>query len=279
MYLPSQLRRIIPRSVTKAIRNSYLYILDIRDTLSGSTNDLTPPRSLHHVGDGDFNTIGRSFCAHFVDICQLKPDDTILDIGCGTGRMAIPLLDYLNDSGSYCGFDISPKAITWCKQHITSKNSRFSFTHADIMNQEYNPNGKVRATDYVFPCHDESLDFAFATSVFTHMRTSEVRHYLCEIRRALKPQGKVMLTFYILDDLAISSMKNGKASMNFNVKLQDFFSIDHQTPERAIAYSEPQLLALLQEAKLSLVDPIYWGNWSGRPSMLDYQDVVVVSNT
>lgn len=278
MYLHSRLRRFIPRSVTRAIRNIYLRILDCNDVLSGKANDLIPPRSLHYVGGGDFKEIGKSFFEHFIKICQLKPDSMILDIGCGTGRMAVPLLDYLNESGSYCGFDISQKAITWCRNHITTKNPRFLFTYADIVNREYNPKGKISASDYIFPCSNEFIDFAFATSVFTHMRAAEVRQYLSEIRRTLKPQGKAMLTFYILDELAIDLIQNGKASMNFNIKLPDCFAVDEQTPERAIAYSESQLLGFLEEANLELMDPIYWGSWSGKTDALDFQDVIVVGN-
>ena len=61
MYLHSRLRRFIPRSVTRAIRNIYLRILDCNDVLSGKANDLIPPRSLHYVGGGDFKEIGKSF--------------------------------------------------------------------------------------------------------------------------------------------------------------------------------------------------------------------------
>ena len=87
-----------------------------------------------------------------------------------------------------------------------------------------------------------------------------------------------MLTFYILDELALGLMRNGKASMSFNVNLPDCFTVDYRAPEIAIAYSESQLFELLQEANLNLVDPIYWGGWSGKTSTLDFQDVVVVSN-
>jgi hypothetical protein len=64
---------------------------------------------------------------------------------------------------------------------------------------------------------------------------------------------------------------------NFDIDLTDFFTIDRQTPERAIAYSESQLLEFLREAGLCLVPPIHHGSWSDRPEeCLGLQDVVVV---
>jgi SAM-dependent methyltransferase len=268
--------RALPRPLVRGLRNLSLGLLDLRDRLIGLRDDLIPPRQLHFVGGGDFKAIGQAFVGHFVQICSLKPDETVLDIGCGTGRMAIPLLRYLDGSGAYVGFDVSREAIRWCRDHITSRNALFSFVHADIRNMEYNANGGIAASEYIFPCGDESIDFAFATSVFTHLRANDVKRYLSEIRRVLKPAGRAMLTFYIIDEMARRLMDDDKASLNFDVNLMDCFTIDGRTPERAIAYSESQLMEFLREAKLAPIAPVHYGSWSGRPSMLDAQDVVVV---
>lgn len=45
------------------------------------------------------------------------------------------------------------------------------------------------------------------------------------------------------------------------------------------AYSKKQLETLLKQTKLSLIDSIYFGNWSGRSNMLEFQDVVLVKKT
>jgi SAM-dependent methyltransferase len=267
----------LPRPIVRALRDAWLGVLDLRDRFLGSRDDLTPPRRLHFVGGGDFKVIGQVFLGHFVRVCGLRPEETVLDIGCGTGRMAIPLLGYLDRSGAYVGFDVSREAVRWCQDHITSRNPAFTFVHADIRNLEYNANGAISASRYAFPCGDESIDFAFATSVFTHLRADDVTHYLGEIRRVLKPAGRAMLTFFIIDDVARRLMADGKASLNFDVDLADCFTIDEKTPERAIAYPESRIMALLREAGLVLVPPVYFGSWSGRPGMLDTQDLIVVS--
>ena len=236
---------------------------------------MTPPRSMHFVGGGDFKAIGEAFVGHFVKICDLRPNEMVLDIGCGSGRMAIPLLQYLDGSGAYVGFDISQKAIRWCQDHVTRRNPDFLFHFSDIYNLEYNPHGKISASEYEFPCEDESIDFAFASSVFTHMREEEVRHYLSELGRVLKPAGRAMLNFFIIDDTARRLMEEDRGLLNFSVKLEDCYTIDAQTPERAIAYSDGQIQRLFEEAGLNH-SPVLYGSWSGRPSMLDSQDVVIV---
>jgi SAM-dependent methyltransferase len=155
--------------------------------------------------------------------------------------MAIPLLKYLNNSGGYIGFDISKRAIRWCKKNITSKNPKFSFYLADIYNKAYNHRGKLTASEYKFPFEDERIDFAFATSVFTHMMPKDLRHYLFELERSLKPGGRAMLTFFIIDDKAHQMMNENESSFNFKYKNSDCYSIDGKVPEIAIAFSENTL--------------------------------------
>src|SRR5215212_241626 len=43
------------------------------------------------VGDGNYRAIGTEYLGHYVRIGGLKPTDRVLDIGCGIGRMAVPL--------------------------------------------------------------------------------------------------------------------------------------------------------------------------------------------
>src|SRR5215211_609011 len=98
-----------------------------------------PPEDVHHVGRGDFLATGRMWRAHFIELAYLEPHDDVLDIGCGVGRIAVGLTEYL--TGRYEGFDISPAAIAWCQENITSRYPNFRFTVADIGNTVYNPEG------------------------------------------------------------------------------------------------------------------------------------------
>jgi SAM-dependent methyltransferase len=267
----------LPRPLVRSVRDSYLFVLDLKDSIQGRRDDLVPPRSLHYVGGGDFRRIGQQHLNQFIDLCTLRPDETVLDIGCGTGRMAVPLLSYLNESGSYTGFDIAPKAIRWCQRHISVRNPRFSFVFADIYNKEYNPRGRSSAAEYRFPCDTAAVDFAFATSVFTHMRTAEVKRYLTELRRVMAPSGRAMLSFFILDEFNRRLVREGRASFRFDTALDGCFTVDPRTPERAIAYTEASLMALFAEAGLEIRPPIAYGSWSGRAGVLDAQDIVIAT--
>ena len=279
MYQFEKYSQKLPRSFVKFLRYLYLSFLDIKDQFEGKSKGLIPPRSLHYIGGGDFQTIGDNFIQHFINVGNLDPSETILDIGCGTGRMAIPLMKYLSPSGRYLGFDISEKAIAWCQRTITKQNPNFSFHFANIRNTEYNPNGKLSAIDYRFPCEDNTIDFAFATSVFTHMRRDEVTHYIRELHRTLKPTGRAMLSFFILDEENDHLMHNENAMLKFNHEIDGYYTVDPKTPERAIAYRVETVNSIISNTGLHFRQPILYGSWSGRASMLDTQDFVILTKT
>src|SRR3712207_8357957 len=46
-----------------------------------------------------------------------------------SGRMARPLARYLDDDGSYAGFDVNPVGVGWCQSRYPE---RFAFVHAQV---------------------------------------------------------------------------------------------------------------------------------------------------
>jgi hypothetical protein len=109
------------------------------------------------------------------------------------------------------------------------------------------------------------------------MRTAEVKRYLTELRRVLAPSGRAMLSFFVLDDVNQRLVREGRASFQFDTELDDCFTVDPRTPERAIAFTEESLRALFLEAGLAIKSPIAYGSWSGRAGVLDAQDVVIAT--
>ncbi len=95
--------------------------------------------------------------------------------------MAVELTGYLSNAGEYWGFDVGARGIQWCQTHITPRFPNFHFWRSDIYNKAYNPRGKIASREFKFPYSNAYFDFAFLTSVFTHMLLPDVKHYLGEI--------------------------------------------------------------------------------------------------
>lgn len=141
---------------TRRFLNGWLdFAREMRDiageTLRGREESPLPPVWLRDVGPSDFETTGREFLGYFIELGGLRPRDAVLEIGCGPGRMALPLTRYLNREGHYVGMDIVAKAINWCRRNISRRYPNFRFHHVDITNRRYNPTGTVHADEYIFP--------------------------------------------------------------------------------------------------------------------------------
>ena len=155
------LNNYLPPYIKPFLRKVYYLGADVIDTLKGK-DDLTPPRSMIFVGDGDFRKVGEEFKKYFIDLAEIRPDVRALDVGCGIGRMAVPLTSYLSSAGEYWGFDIVKEGIEWCRDKITSRFSNFHFDRVDIYNKNYNPRGKLSAGRYTFFYPNEYFDFVFS---------------------------------------------------------------------------------------------------------------------
>ena len=270
------LRQRIHGTRTKSVlRRGYYLPNDALDLVLKRRDPLVPPKGKIFVGDqGDFVETGDEFFGYFTDLAQLTPDDDVLEVGSGIGRMARPLTTYL-DKGTYEGLDIVPSGIRWCNRAITRRYPNFRFQLADVRNDAYNPRGSMRARDYVFPYPDKSFDFVFLTSVVTHMLPADMTNYLNQVGRVLRDGGRCLLTFFLLNPESKDLLTEGRSSLDFDVALDGCWTIDAAAPERAIAYEEQDVRASLVSAGLIVREPIEYGSWCGRPRYLSYQDIVI----
>lgn len=269
------IKRWLTRPVRTFIRRIYYYLMNpIYLLLCPRDKLLPPPAKRAFMSKGDFEKVGDEFFQYFIELGALKPDEKVLDVGCGTGRMAVPLTKYLDKRGSYEGFDIVPEGIKWCQEKITSQYPNFRFQLADIFNKRYNPKGKYKASEYKFPYENESFDFVFLTSVFTHMLPEDMENYFREITLVLKKGGRCLITFFLLNEESEQLINKGKSSLDFKYKFATYQIIDTGIPEKAICYDEAFILGLYEKHGLKIKLPVHYGSWCGRTDFLSYQDII-----
>jgi SAM-dependent methyltransferase len=267
------LKYLLPYRVKNLLKRAYYSAADIFDFVTGRKDKKYPPRRLNFVGSSEFKKVGKDFLAYFKDLGGLKSYHRVLDIGCGVGRIAIPLTGYLHSPGRYFGFDIVKKGIEWGKKNITPKNPHFEFIHADIKNQFYNPKGSLQSQEFLFPGQDQSYDFCLATSVFTHMLPDEINHYLAESARILKPGGKLFATFFLLPK---GDHKEYLTEwIKFRYKYQKLAYYSHKNCiEAEVGYSVEWVKKMLGRHHFSNIK-IYPGQWRDAKKGVSYQDMVV----
>lgn len=252
-----------------------LRALDARDRITGRSDRLVPPRRLQFVGHSDFVETGDEFARHLRELAGLRPSDRVVDVGCGIGRMARPLTRILDpgQGGHYEGFDVNRDGIGWCRRRY-HRYPHFRFTVADLFNQRYNPGGAATAAEYRFPYEDGSADLVVCTSVLTHLLEADADHYLAEIARVLAPGGRVLATFFLLNDTSRTLIHHGRAHLAFLDAHEHVAVLDEGMPEEAVAYTDEWVFETLRRHGL-LLTGLHPGSWCGREEHLSFQDIVV----
>lgn len=255
-------------------------IRDTFDLLLGQRDPLIPPTRMMFDGPRDisvFRKNGYEFLRYYIELCMLKRDEKILDVGCGIGRKTIPLTKYLDENGRYEGFDIVNVGIDWCKKTISNKYPNFHFEFADVFNNHYNLKGKYKPSEYKFPFENESFDFVVLGSVFTHMLPEDMENYFSEIVRVLKKRGRCLISFFLLNRESLGIINAGKSTMDFRYEMGKYRTINAKMPEDAICYDELYILGLYEKYGLIIKDPIRYGSWCERNKYLSYQDIIIAT--
>ncbi|WP_187369436.1 class I SAM-dependent methyltransferase [Baekduia soli] len=268
----------MPEPLHERARTSLrLRALDLRDRVGRRSDRLVPPRRLDFVGHSDFVDTGDEFLRHFRELGALARDERVLDVGCGIGRMARPLAGYLSPKGSYDGFDVNPEGIAWCRDRYAGRPN-FRFELVDLFNRRYNPAGTLSAETFAFPYADACFDLVIATSVMTHLLESETDRYLGEIGRVLAPGGRLLATWFLLDDLSRRAIADGRAGLPFLDPEQRVAVVSDDLPEEAVAYDRGWVMEAFRRHGLELAS-IHPGTWRGDDDGCSFQDIVVGTKT
>ena len=257
------------------VREQLLKLSDRIDKRCDGAGYITPPKHLsNQYGGGSFSEIGLEFFGKLLNYCDLQRNARVLDVGCGIGRIALPLTAYLNEAGSYDGFDILD-GVEYCDRALSTNFKNFRFQKADIHSSFYNPQGRAQPEDYIFPYGNESFDLVLSTSVMTHLKPAAVRNYLSESSRVLDRDGYSFHTMFLLNTESKEMIEQKLDSYGFGYHVEDFLTNDPLHVESAIAINEDRIIQFHRDAGLE-IEQIIYGNWCGRTGPYrSHQDIVV----
>jgi ubiquinone/menaquinone biosynthesis C-methylase UbiE len=113
-----------------------------------------------------------------VDQALLKPGESILDVGCGTGGVTIPAKLRVGENGNAAGIDPSPEMIAVAKKKASRTGLEIDFRIGVIESLPY-PDGTFDAVTSSLMMHH----------LPEHLRSKG----LAEIKRVLKPGGRILI--------------------------------------------------------------------------------------
>jgi SAM-dependent methyltransferase len=155
------------------------------------------------VGGSDPARIGGANFNAILENVPLRADDVVLDFGCGIGRTAVMLADFLKQ-GEIVGSDIIPGEIAFCETHVAGAFSNSSFFCLDAANPLYDSfvAATTTATQRLgegafFERFPNKFHLVVAFSVFTHFNPSMAEHYVKVLAPITRPGGNLLLTWFL----------------------------------------------------------------------------------
>lgn len=122
--------------------------------------------------------LGRVFRERTLRAAALRPGESVLDLGCGTGTLAIAAAKIVGSHGHVLGVDAAPDMIRLAriKAAAACSPARFELAAAEAL-----------------PVPDASVDAVLASLIFHHLPPDSKRRALSETARVLRPGGRLLL--------------------------------------------------------------------------------------
>lgn len=113
-----------------------------------------------------------------LDRAAVSPGDRVLDVGCGTGTLAIAATRRVGAAGAVCGVDAAPEMVARAKRKamIEGLEARFDVAPAQAL-----------------PFPENAFDVVLCTLMLHHLPAEGRSQALAEIRRVLRPGGRLLI--------------------------------------------------------------------------------------
>jgi ubiquinone/menaquinone biosynthesis C-methylase UbiE len=118
-----------------------------------------------------------AFREKLVRLARVKPGNSVLDIGCGTGSQAIAVKRQVGANGSVHGIDASPEMIARARQKAARARLDVAFSEGSVE---------------TLPFPDHQFDVVLSIMMLHHLPRSLRPVCAREVQRVLKPGGHVM---------------------------------------------------------------------------------------
>jgi ubiquinone/menaquinone biosynthesis C-methylase UbiE len=112
------------------------------------------------------------------DLARIGPGEAVLDVGCGTGTMALAAKRRVGESGWVVGIDPSPQMLAGARRKAARAGLAVDFQLAGVDRLDL---------------PDDAFDVAMGTFMIHHLPDKVTRSGLAELRRVLKPGGRLLL--------------------------------------------------------------------------------------
>ena len=164
---------------------------------------------------------------------RLRPNHSLLDVGCGTLRAGRHFIRYL-DAERYSGFELSPKALDFAHSLIEREGLADKMPTLTLN----------KSRTLCFPELNNQFDYLLAQSVFTHLMPEHIEECFAHVGKLMHEQSLFFFTFGESAKLEQRSEKGFQQPFSFFEGLAATYGF---CVERRNDYDHPrgQIMALL----------------------------------
>jgi ubiquinone/menaquinone biosynthesis C-methylase UbiE len=120
----------------------------------------------------------RAFRAELIELARLAPGEAVLDVGCGTGTLAVAAKRRVGAHGTVHGIDPSPEMVARARSKARTRGLEVVFDEAVVQS---------------LPFPDGTFDAALAVLTFHQLPHDDVQTSLREVERVLEPGGRLFV--------------------------------------------------------------------------------------
>ena len=131
-------------------------------------------------------TLGRLARVHQNIVSRLEAGDRVLDLGCGTGVLAVELA---RKGIGVIAVDISPPMLAQAARRVYEMGMGDQITLREL-----------GAVDLDTAFQDATFDVVVSTLVFSELSDDDIEYVLAECRRILRPGGRLLVADEVLSD-------------------------------------------------------------------------------
>src|SRR5258706_15620722 len=113
-----------------------------------------------------------------INLACIQPGEQVLDVGCGTGTLAMEVARRVGRAGRVAGVDPGTEQIARARAKAARRNVPIEF-QIGVIEQ--------------LPFPDQTFDVVFSTLMMHHLPAPLKRQGLAEIARVLKPGGRLVI--------------------------------------------------------------------------------------
>lgn len=158
--------------------------------MTGNVAHATTGRLIHSARGYDLVvwllTLGRerAFRERLLELARVQPGESVLDVGCGTGALAIAAKQRAG-AGRVSGIDASPQMIERAREKARKAAVDVDFRVAVVE---------------LMPFRDAEFDVVLSTLMLHHLPRAARETCMQEIARVLRPGGRVLAVDFMRDE-------------------------------------------------------------------------------